>query len=103
MPEQCKFNESFKTFVKGIGSKLILELKLYAQKNEFPWIVTYADNNKFDLFFRKQGFGDKFDHSEFLNSMRVTDNIEHYIRATLSACRVEKHVDYVNIKSLLQN
>jgi len=63
--------------------------------------LTYADNNKFNQFFRKQGFGDKDDHPKFLSSKRVNDNIEHYIRATLSACRVEKHVDYVNIKGIL--
>jgi hypothetical protein len=80
---------------------VILELKLYAQKHDYPWIVTYADDNKFDRFFRKQGFGDRDDHPEFLSSKRVTDNVAPYIRATLSACRVEKHVDYVNIKAIL--
>ena len=54
------------------------------------------------MFFRKQGFGDENDHPEFLKSQRVISNVEHYIRATLSACRVEMHVDYVNIKAHLQ-
>lgn len=99
---QNSVSEYYIKKLQGIGSKFILELKLYAQRNEIPWIVTYADNNKFDVFFRKQGFGDQNDHPDFLKSQRVTENIEHYIRATLSACRVEKHVDYVNIKSLLQ-
>ncbi len=25
---------------------------------KIPFIITYADNNKFEDFFRKQGFGD---------------------------------------------
>jgi hypothetical protein len=36
------------------------------------FIVTYADNNKFDDFFRKQGFGDSEIHpfldSNYINS-----------------------------------
>lgn len=42
----------------GIGSRLLLELKVWAQKMKIPFIITYADNNKFEDFFRKQGFGD---------------------------------------------
>jgi hypothetical protein len=80
----------------------LLELKVWAQSNKFSWIVTYSDNNQFEGFFRKQGFGDVYDYPEFLVSDRVTKNIEHYLRATLCAFRVQPQIDYVNFKMILQ-
>ena len=77
-------------------------MKVWAQTNNYGWIVTYADNNQFDNFFRKQGFGDSKDHPKFLHSSRVSENVEPYLRATLCACRIDQNVDYINIKSILQ-
>jgi hypothetical protein len=37
---------------------------------QIKFVVTFADNNKFDDFFRKQGFGDAEIHS-FLDSRYI--------------------------------
>lgn len=44
---------------KGVGSQIITELKVWAQEQHLTFIVTFADDNEFEDFFRKQGFSDE--------------------------------------------
>ena len=64
------------------------------------FIITYADNNKFEDFFRKQGFGDSEIHP-FINESYICSKIMHYKRATLCACRVYENIDYKDHKFIL--
>ena len=68
---------------QGIGGHILTELKMWAQEQLVSFIVTFADDNEFEDFFRKHGFGDEY---PVLKTKWLKDTVELYQRATFAAC-----------------
>jgi hypothetical protein len=75
-------------------------LKKWTQTQQATLIITYADDNKFRDFFRRQGFSNEEDYP-VLKTEWLSEKISHYKRATLAACRVVPHVDYFRVHEML--
>eukprot|EP00347_Sterkiella_histriomuscorum_P001604 403371394 len=78
----------------GLGTKLLNELKIYAQREEYRHIIVYADNNALD-FFKKQGFSTQIE----LYEKCYTNSIEHFVRAQLMGFKIHESINYKELRS----
>jgi len=82
--------------VRGYGTKLMNELKAYAQLLGLTHFLAYADNYAIG-YFRKQGFTKNIS----MPPERYKGFIKEYVGSTLMECYVHPKADYVHLNDML--
>jgi len=83
--------------VQGYGSRLMSNMKVWAQKHGFEHMLTYADDFAIG-YFQRQGFTLEL---ELAREHWDIGFLKHYDSATLMHCQVDPKVDYLEISAHL--